>query len=498
MAHDKEKDRYALRQRRLACENTRFEVFLDDVKDTNGEIVRDYLVVAPKIKTGDLISGVAILPIVDGKLGLLRIYRHAIQRHLWEIPRGFVDPGESDRSSALRELEEETGLSCADDDLESLGYLAPEPGILAARVHLFVATRCSTSKPFLAHELGHREFRLFDPTEIIVLMDSTEIEDPCTLVACLKHHGGLASRRETRLSGSAIPKPAAQGGGTAACSNERTHLLKDRHWNGEQREGVGHKEDMFFDDADVVDIVSFQQRQSRSEAAGSLLKVFRKVIRRKRFVLALAMTLLLVGFYALRHHGYLAPESIMSFFQSHPFLAPLVFLIIYAASVVCLIPTLPLNLGAGLIWGPYWGGILTVLGASTGAASAFLAARYLAADYLNARFDSAAWRWLREEIHRKGWKAVAFVRVNPVFPFGPSSYFFGLTPVGFRSYFTATMLSILPLSFTFAAIGHSIGSIVLEGDVHSLLRSLVLVSLAVTVLVLLRVAVKRISNEPHQ
>ena len=129
MSRDKEKDAYRLRQRRLACENIRFEVFLDDVENPNGEIVQNYLVVAPKIKTGDLVTGVAVLPVVDGKLGLLRIYRHAIQRHLWEVPRGFIDPGESDRKSALRELEEETGLSCADADLESLGIFAPEPGL---------------------------------------------------------------------------------------------------------------------------------------------------------------------------------------------------------------------------------------------------------------------------------------------------------------------------------------------------------------------------------
>src|SRR3989344_768110 len=84
MSRDKEKDAYRLRQRSLACENVRFEVFLDDVENPNGEIVHDYLVVAPKVRTGNLITGVAVLPIVDGKIGLLRIYRHAIQRHLWE------------------------------------------------------------------------------------------------------------------------------------------------------------------------------------------------------------------------------------------------------------------------------------------------------------------------------------------------------------------------------------------------------------------------------
>jgi len=184
MSRDGQKDLRPPRQRKLGCENSRFEVFLDDVEDANGEIIRNYLVVAPKIRTGDLITGVAVLPVVDGKLGLLRIYRHAIKRYLWEVPRGFIDPDETDRNSALRELEEETGLLCTDADLESLGIFAPEPGILAARVHLFVANRCRALRPFSAAEFGHEEFRLFESAEVLALHEAGEIQDSSTLIAC--------------------------------------------------------------------------------------------------------------------------------------------------------------------------------------------------------------------------------------------------------------------------------------------------------------------------
>lgn len=177
---------YRLKRRHRACANARFEVFLDEIASADGKLVQDYLVVAPKVKTGNLVTGVAVLPVMHGKIGLIRIYRHAIQARRWEVPRGFMEPGESAAESALRELEEETGLGCAAADLVSLGYLTPEPGILAARVHLFAASRCVTAKAFAAEELGHEEFRWFDSSELRGLMDSAEIEDPCTLVACLK------------------------------------------------------------------------------------------------------------------------------------------------------------------------------------------------------------------------------------------------------------------------------------------------------------------------
>jgi 8-oxo-dGTP pyrophosphatase MutT (NUDIX family) len=183
--------RPSLGKRRVVCENSRFEVFLDDVQSENGDHIRNYLVVAPKMLTGDLIAGVAVLPIVDDKIGLLRIYRHAIQCYLWEIPRGFVDPAESDRSAALRELEEETGLACAEDDLESLAIVAPEPGILAARAHLFVACRCKIVRPFSGEEFGHIDFRLFDPAQVLALHRAGEIQDSTTLLAYCLHSGRL-------------------------------------------------------------------------------------------------------------------------------------------------------------------------------------------------------------------------------------------------------------------------------------------------------------------
>jgi ADP-ribose pyrophosphatase len=172
-----------LTKRTLACENSRFFVFFDELKSKDQSSVPDYLVVAPKNVGVNLVTGVAVLPICDGKIGLIRAYRHAIQDYSWEIPRGFVEEGESDPASALRELEEETGLSCDSLELRSLGFITPDAGILAARVHVHVALRCIRIRPYTAVELGHREFRLFDSSEIGNRMSRSEIQDPCTMFA---------------------------------------------------------------------------------------------------------------------------------------------------------------------------------------------------------------------------------------------------------------------------------------------------------------------------
>jgi len=252
--------------------------------------------------------------------------------------------------------------------------------------------------------------------------------------------------------------------------------------------------DVLFDPADVRDASALESLDGGKGSARSFLRIVRNVVRRKRFWLAIVLFGLTVLLYALRQHGYFAPDSIIFFLKSHPVIAPIVFVVVYAVMVMCLVPTLPLNLGAGLIWGPYGGGIFTVIGASTGSALAFLAARYLGSAYLNRKFTNSAWAWLREEIHSKGWKAVAFTRINPIFPFGPSSYFFGLTRIRFGSYFVTTVLSIAPLCFIFAGVGSSIGGIVLNGNAYALMKDVMVVSLAVTLLVALKILLRRITN----
>jgi 8-oxo-dGTP pyrophosphatase MutT (NUDIX family) len=172
-----------LHKRRLVCENSKNEVYFDHIEWKDGQTVPDYLVVAPKVKTGNMVTGVSVLPVIQGKFGLIRVYRHAISDYVWEVPRGFIDEGESVLTSATRELEEETGLRCKTEDMRSMGLIAPEAGTMAARVHLFAALKCTQETPYSAEEFGHKELRFFDASEMADMAANSEIQDPGTLVA---------------------------------------------------------------------------------------------------------------------------------------------------------------------------------------------------------------------------------------------------------------------------------------------------------------------------
>jgi hypothetical protein len=75
---------------------------------------------------------------------------------------------------------EETGLE--DAEVVSLGYIMPDAGIIAARVHVYLALSGSVVSRQLG-EMGLREFRLFTITDFERMIRGSEIQDSFTLAA---------------------------------------------------------------------------------------------------------------------------------------------------------------------------------------------------------------------------------------------------------------------------------------------------------------------------
>jgi ADP-ribose pyrophosphatase len=177
----------SLKNRRLAAENSKWRVYLDHIADAGGNEVSDYLVVAGRHPSPGNVTGVAVLPVVDGNFLLLRSYRHALGREIWELPRGFIDEDETPTAAALRELGEETNLRCAPEDLVPLGYYAPEPATMAARGALFAARRCEGTPKRAVDEVGLGQLHIFKPAAMADLIASGEIEDAGTLIAYYRY-----------------------------------------------------------------------------------------------------------------------------------------------------------------------------------------------------------------------------------------------------------------------------------------------------------------------
>jgi ADP-ribose pyrophosphatase len=84
-------------------------------------------------------GSVVLIPVTDhGDIVLVRQYRHAVGRSVWELPAGSLKPGEEPQVAAVRECHEETGL--IPSAVEHLGGFFPTPGYSDEQMTFYRAT----------------------------------------------------------------------------------------------------------------------------------------------------------------------------------------------------------------------------------------------------------------------------------------------------------------------------------------------------------------------
>lgn len=106
-------------------------VRVDNVELANGHRATREVVEHP--------GAVGILAWDGGRVALVSQWRHAVGQELLEIPAGTLDPGESPRATAERELAEECGLAA--DAWEQGPSFFTAPGFCTERLTLFLATQ---------------------------------------------------------------------------------------------------------------------------------------------------------------------------------------------------------------------------------------------------------------------------------------------------------------------------------------------------------------------
>jgi ADP-ribose pyrophosphatase len=118
------------------------------------------------ISTRDVVAhqgSVVLLPVFpDGSILLVRQYRHAVGRFLWELSAGHIEPGERASAAAHRELAEETGYVAR--HMDRLVDFFPSPGLLSERMWVFLATglTAGTARPEEDERLSLRRFSMRD------------------------------------------------------------------------------------------------------------------------------------------------------------------------------------------------------------------------------------------------------------------------------------------------------------------------------------------------
>ncbi|WP_204046060.1 NUDIX domain-containing protein [Acrocarpospora phusangensis] len=117
-------------------------------------------------------GSVAVVAIRDGRVLLLRQYRHPVRRLLWELPAGLRDkPDEPLAECAARELAEEAGYRAA--TWHTLIDMFTSPGMSDERIRIFLA-RGLTPIPASENSFVHRHEEIDMLVEWVRLDEAVE------------------------------------------------------------------------------------------------------------------------------------------------------------------------------------------------------------------------------------------------------------------------------------------------------------------------------------
>ncbi len=148
------------------------------------------------------------------------------------------------------------------------------------------------------------------------------------------------------------------------------------------------------------------------------------------------------------------PERIRSFVLSFGPWAPAIYLLAYGQPIVPL-PASVMTITGGLAFGPAWGTVAALVGATIRACSEFLVARLLGRDAV-ARLMKGKVATLDQKIADHGFQTVLLIRLIPSLPFDVLNYGLGFSRVRFGVYVLASFLGMIPGCFAYVYLGYSL------------------------------------------
>ena len=162
-----------------------FALKREQVAEPNGLIATREIVVHP--------GSVVALPVLgDGRIVLIRQYRHAAGQYLWELVAGHKEPDEDPIEGARRELREETGYTAR--RIKKLLEVFPSPGLLGERMDIFVATGLTKGKPRPEDDEKIQQ-RIFTLREAKDWIRTGKIRDSKTIAGILYYATFVAPKR---------------------------------------------------------------------------------------------------------------------------------------------------------------------------------------------------------------------------------------------------------------------------------------------------------------
>lgn len=175
----------------------------------------------------------------------------------------------------------------------------------------------------------------------------------------------------------------------------------------------------------------------------------KKSLLKAMIVISLIITiaLLINKFNIFKGYG---PNEIKEFIQGKGVMAPIIYVALLSSLPLLLFPDSILVIAGGMIFGLFWGSILTTIGSLIGATIAFYISRKLGQQVVKKLIKKDLVLFDRKN---SGFFLILMLRLIPLFPFKIVSYSAGLSDVKFKDFALATTIGSLPGIIVYTNLG---------------------------------------------
>ena len=205
-------------------------------------------------------------------------------------------------------------------------------------------------------------------------------------------------------------------------------------------------------------------------------------------MITVAVLIVLTGIYlVLANSEYLRlftePNTLVANIRNMGIIGPILIIGLMSIAIVLNpLPSAPIALAAGAVYGHTLGTVYIVAGAELGAILAFAIARWAGYDLTRRFFGETG--TLQRISSQNTLTALVFVsRLIPFMSFDLISYAAGLSPIKLWRFAVATLLGLIPVSFALAHFGSEIG----DGNYQLLVGIVLVIGLLTVTPILLRV-----------
>ncbi|GAV63280.1 SNARE_assoc domain-containing protein [Cephalotus follicularis] len=140
------------------------------------------------------------------------------------------------------------------------------------------------------------------------------------------------------------------------------------------------------------------------------------------------------------------------------------FVAVYAALEILAVPSTPLAMSAGLLFGTSIGTLIVLISATVAATAGFLIARYFARErILTMVKGNKEFLAIDKAIGENAFRVVTLLRMSPLLPFSLGNYLYGLTSVKFVPYILGSWLGMLPATWAYVSAG-AIGRAIIQEE----------------------------------